>query len=69
MNLQLFVVTGITDSRMFIIFDSVGQSFFGMLVLMPLIVVVARNAKGGVMLCSYNVIYKISRNGSIFKPD
>lgn len=63
--IQLFVVTGITDSRMFIIFDSVGQSFFGMLVLMPLIVVVAHNARGGVEGTFYALLMALKNLSSV----
>jgi MFS family permease len=43
--LQLFITTGVSTSMALIVMDTVAESLFGMFTIMPLIVVIAHNAK------------------------
>ena len=62
---QLLVVTRINDSLWIIILDTVGQSLFGMWLIMPLIVVIAHNAKDGVEGTFYALLMAFSNLSNV----
>ena len=46
---QMLVVSGMYDDIGLIAIDMVGESFFSMLIFMPLIVIIAHNAEDGLI--------------------
>ena len=62
---QLLVVSGITDDIILIAFDTVGESFFTMLIVMPIIVIIAHNAGSGVEGTFYALLMAISNFSAV----
>lgn len=63
--IQLFVVSGVSTSIWLIVFDTIGESLFGMLTVMPLIVVIAHNAKKGVEGTFYALLMSVSNLSAV----
>jgi len=62
---QILVVTKISSSLVLIVFDTIGQSLFGMWIMMPLIVVIAHNAEKGMEGTFYALLMAISNLSAV----
>lgn len=67
--LQLIVVTKLSSSLLFIVFDTIGQSLFGMWIMMPLIVVIAHNAEKGMEGTFYALLMSISNLSAVIADE
>lgn len=66
---QVLVVSKTSTSIWLIVIDSVGESLFGMLMLMPLIVVVAHHAKDGIEGTFYALLMAVSNLSSVLADE
>ena len=66
---QILVATKLTPSRAVVIIDSIGQSFFGMLLMMPVIVAVARHAKEGIEGTFYALLMSVSNLSNVISDE
>lgn len=66
---QIFIASGITNDIIVVILDAIGQSFFGMLIIMPVIVAVARHAKEGVEGTFYALLMSVSNLSGVLSDE
>jgi len=66
---QLLVVTKISTSLVLIVFDTIGQSLFGMWIMMPLIVIVAHNAEEGLEGTFYALLMSVSNLSAVIADE
>lgn len=67
--IQLFVATKVCPSIWLIIFDTIGESLFGMWMIMPLIVAVAHHAKDGVEGTFYALLMAVSNLSGVLADE
>ncbi len=67
--LQLVVITGLNTHIGFVVLDTIADSFFGMFLLLPIIVVVAQEAKCGVEGTFYALMMSVSNLSSVFSDE
>lgn len=66
---QLLVVSKISSSIWLIIFDTIGESLFGMFIMMPVIVIIAHNAKSGVEGTFYALLMAVSNLSAVIADE
>jgi hypothetical protein len=66
---QVLVVTKASTSMWLIVIDSIGTSLFGMLLIMPLIVMVAHHAKNGIEGTFYALLMAVSNLSGVLADE
>lgn len=66
---QLLVVTNVSGSIWLIVFDTIGESLFGMWIMMPVIVIIAHNAKSGVEGTFYALLMAVSNMSTVIADE
>lgn len=67
--IQLLVVSNVSSSLWLIVFDTIGESLFGMFIMMPVIVIIAHNAKSGVEGTFYALLMAVSNLSTVIADE
>ena len=67
--IQLLVVSNVSSSLWLIVFDTIGESLFGMFIMMPVIVIIAHNAKSGVEGTFYALLMAVSNLSAVIADE
>lgn len=66
---QVLIASETTTDMIIVILDAVGQSFFGMLIIMPVIVAVAKHAKEGIEGTFYALLMSVSNLSGVLSDE
>ena len=66
---QILIASKTTTDMFIVVLDAVGQSFFGMLIIMPVIVAVAKHAKEGIEGTFYALLMSVSNLSGVLSDE